>query len=301
MNNNSKNSLSEGEEKKNGKQEEQIIAKALIAGSVCAVVAGSLNPFDVAKIRMQLHTAYFGLPATLKKIVREEGFLGLTKGLEPSMLREISYSSIRFGGYEPLRRVLSTNNEDPRSTTPIVKFSAALLSGGIGSALANPFDLVKTRFQAELPGEKLTYRNTFQAVRQIGLKGLYRGWIITCSRATVLNSAQIGSYDSIKHNLLMEVFGFKEGFLLHLCSSLAAGVITTTAANPFDVIKTRYLSDDRGRYRSISDCVRQTFRQGGIPVFFTGWTPAYLRLGPHTVLSFLLIEEIRSLLGMKTI
>lgn len=218
--------------------EEQVIQKALIAGLVCAVVAGGLNPFDVTKIRLQnqMNNDYKGMLSGMKKIFREEGIRGLSKGLEPSILREITYSSIRIGGYEPIRRVLSYDNENPQYTSPFIKYLAALLCGSIGSALANPLDLIKTRFQALLPEQSLPYRNTLQALRIIfkteGIKGLYRGWIVTCSRASVLNTAQLGSYDSIKHNFLMKIMDMEEGFMLHLWSSMSASIITTTAANP---------------------------------------------------------------------
>ncbi len=220
-------------------KEENVLGKALIAGSVCAVVAGGLNGIDVAKIRQQnqLNKDYNGLINSLRKIYREEGIRGLGKGVEASMWREVTYSSVRIGGYEPVRRALSYDTDDPANTTPLVKFFSALLCGSVGSALANPLDLVKTRFQAVLPNQKSPYTSTFNALTTIfrkenGFAGLYRGWIITCSRASVLNSAQLGSYDSIKHNFLMKVLGMKEGFTLHLCASMAAGIITTTAANP---------------------------------------------------------------------
>jgi hypothetical protein len=48
----------------------------------------------------------------------------------------------------------------------------------------------------------------------------------------VLTSAQLGSYDSIKHNLLMQWLGVKEGFWLHFGVSMISGLITTTASNP---------------------------------------------------------------------
>jgi hypothetical protein len=32
-----------------------------------------------------------------------------------------------------------------------------------------------------------------------------------------------------------------------------------------------------------------------------GWTPAYWRIGPHTVSTLLLIEKVRMLLGLSTL
>ncbi len=84
-----------------------------------------------------------------------------------------------------------------------------------------------------------------------------------------------------------------------------------------DVIKTRYLSDCGKNYTSIVDCVQKTFKGEGFkgfmkvsirsfriyPLvhFFKGWVPAYWRIGPYTVMTLLMIEEVRTFLGMNNI
>lgn len=68
-----------------------------------------------------------------------------------------------------------------------------------------------------------------------------------------------------------------------------------------DVVKTRYLGDLKGRYKSVLDCVLKTYQADGLIGFLRGWTPAYWRLGPHTVLSFIMIEEMRTYLGYNNI
>jgi hypothetical protein len=288
--------------------------KALISGNVCAVVSALLNPFDVTKIRMQNQSksngiVYKGMIDGAFSILREEGITGWCRGMTASMMREITYSSIRLGAYEPIRNILnniSSNNDNTKHTSPFVRFSAALITGGVGAAIANPLDLIKTRFQACLPTEQRPYKNTFDAFRIIysfegGFKGLYKGWIVTSSRSAILTSSQLGAYDSIKHNLLLQKFKMKEGLTVHLVSSLLAGLCTTTATIPFDVIKTRYMSDNSNKYKGILDCVKSSYATDGPKSFFRGWLPAYCRLGPHTVLSFLLIEYIRAYMNLSPI
>jgi Mitochondrial carrier protein len=239
----------------------ELFFKAILAGNVCAVVSAFLNPLDVTKIRMQNQSStssglkYKGMLSGATCILKEEGLAGWAKGLNASMVREVTYSSVRMGAYEPIRAMLTslsqdqnavrstefssnnavTNQQTPTSS-PVVKFTAALISGAVGSAIANPLDIVKTRFQALMPGEKLPYNSLYGAFSEIhrngGMRGLYKGWVVTSSRAAILTSAQLGSYDTIKNNLLIEVFGFQEGFFLHLTASMASGLITTTAANP---------------------------------------------------------------------
>ena len=54
-------------------------------------------------------------------------------------MREASYSTLRLGLYEPIKRNLGSEG------AVWSKFVAGALSGMIGSAIANPADLLKTR------------------------------------------------------------------------------------------------------------------------------------------------------------
>lgn len=58
---------------------------------------------------------------------------------------------MRIGLYEPLKNILGA--EHPETGKPWKKFLAGALAGMIGSAVANPTDLLKIRMMAQPPGE----------------------------------------------------------------------------------------------------------------------------------------------------
>jgi hypothetical protein len=169
----------------------------------------------------------------IRRIWIEERYKGLCRGLSATILRELLYSSIRMGAYEPILHAMSNDTDVP---SPTSKYVSALISGGIGAAIANPTDLVKVKFQSETLEEKLPFQSTIGGFRYIyakeGLRGLYRGSIPTILRAAILTSAQLGSYDTIKNNILKSYFNMSDGYGLYLGTSLIAGLITTTASNP---------------------------------------------------------------------
>lgn len=170
-------------------------------------MAGSAtHPIDTCKIRMQIQKPlpdgskkYKNLIQGIYVIGQEEGLRqGIYKGIEASCMREASYSTLRLGLYEPIKLQFGAE--------PAIwkKFAAAALSGMIGSALANPADLLKTRAQAQPPGE---FKPLMWHVKDIyhnhgGLMGFYTGVGPTVVRATLLNSTKLGTYDSIKHALI---------------------------------------------------------------------------------------------------
>jgi hypothetical protein len=255
---------------------ESYLLKAGIAGSACAIAGAILNPLDVVKIRMQNHSVQSPWPEKsfllgLSKLYQAEGISGLSRGLNATITRELLYSTIRIGAYEPILHTLNYGG-DQQYPSPVIKYSASLLSGAIGAIIANPTDLIKVTFQAQLPSQTLPYQTSLGACLHIyqlnGLLGLWKGCLPTVARAAVVTSAQVGSYDSIKNNLLKRYFQMNDGIPLHFACSLLAGMITTTASNPVDVVKTRYMSDSTGQFKSPLHCVLRTYQEGGLQIFF---------------------------------
>lgn len=294
------------------------LKKALIGGGSCAVAGALLNPVDVVKIRMMNDSPHFPWPqksiwSSMKRLLNEEGLAGCGRGMTATLMRESIYSTLRFGSYEPILHCLHAPNPSNETDLPPpwVKFASALLSGALGAIVANPTDLIKVNLQSVLPPNSsapatpLPYSTALGGLKHVyqteGIRqGLYRGGFFTTARAALLTSAVIGSYDSIKNNLLKKYFGMEDGMFLFVTCSMLAGVITTTAANPVDVLKTRYMSDVTGRYATPMQCAVDTVKEGGVRVFMKGWTPAYMRIAPYTVLAFVLMEQARILFGMKT-
>lgn len=91
--------------------------------------------------------------------------------------------------------------------------------------------------------------------------------------------------------------------ITHFSASLMAGFMATIASSPADVIKTRVMSqpvgpDGRGlHYSSTVDCLRKTVAAEGALSLWKGFLPNFGRLGPHTVIMFLVIEQLRKFFG----
>ena len=85
---------------------------------------------------------YKGLVSGIRLIIAEEGMrFGIYKGIEGALMRESVYSTLRLGLYEPIKRVTGVKKDSGF----FYKFMAGSMSGLVGSAIANPADLLKIR------------------------------------------------------------------------------------------------------------------------------------------------------------
>lgn len=264
------------------------------------------NPLDIIKVRQQLRTQAPGAKASAfwsvgLQMARSEGVMSLMNGLTASMLREVTYSGIRMGTYEYFKNSIHGLAPGALATDGLtLKVLAASVAATLGSAVANPTDLVKVRMQAHYPAGS-PYRSTRHAFasvwREGGLRALYRGTDATTIRGVVLSVSQICAYDQLKQSLKRRGV-MQESLALHFTASMFAGFICSVTSNPVDVVKVRVMNDKERKYRNVLDCVRTMLKQEGPMAFYKGFSMCWARLGTHTVLCFVAFERLRALFGI---
>jgi hypothetical protein len=140
-----------------------------------------------------------------------------------------------------------------------------------GITIANPTDVVKVRLQAEgrlPPGAVRQYSGAFDAYKKIiakdGITGLWRGYSVNVVRNSVINAAELASYDQCKQTVLHYRNG-KDDVATHLISGAMAGFVATLIGSPVDVLKTRVMNTQNGVpvYSGIMDCLTRSIRNDG--------------------------------------
>ncbi|XP_005062303.2 PREDICTED: mitochondrial 2-oxoglutarate/malate carrier protein [Ficedula albicollis] len=115
------------------------------------------------------------------------------------------------------------------------------------------------------------------------------------ARAVVVNAAQLASYSQSKQ-FLLDSGHFRDDILCHFCASMISGLVTTAASMPVDIVKTRIQNmrtiDGKPEYRNGLDVLIKVVRYEGFFSLWKGFTPYYARLGPHTVLTFIFLEQM---------
>ncbi|KAJ7964586.1 Mitochondrial substrate carrier family protein [Quillaja saponaria] len=154
-----------------------------VGGGWAGITAASVTyPLDLVRTRLAAQTNviyYRGLWHALQTIVKEEGILGLYKGLGATLLGVGPSIAISFSVYETLRSFWHSHR--PHDSTVPVSLACGSLSGIVSSTSTFPLDLVRRRKQLEGAGGRARVYTTglFGIFRHIiwteGVRGLYRG------------------------------------------------------------------------------------------------------------------------------
>lgn len=114
------------------------------AGLGNAISAAFTNPADIVKVRQQLlvDKSRANFVGITRDMIRKEGVRSLWNGVTASCLRELTYSTVRFGLYETFKDAYARALGVADSSFAL-KALSGISSGAIGSAFACPTDLVK--------------------------------------------------------------------------------------------------------------------------------------------------------------
>lgn len=278
------------------------IGRWYFGGTASAMAACCTHPLDLLKVHLQTQQhGKIGLVSMGVKVFKTDGILGLYNGLSASILRQLTYSLTRFGIYETVKKELLAKNDG----APMPFYQKVLVAGFAGMSggfVGTPADLVNVRMQndVKLPkDQRRNYKHGFDGLWQVykneGAPRLMSGATMASSRAVLVTIGQLAFYDQIKY-LVMKTGYAKDNLPTHFLCSFLAGAIATFLTMPLDVMKTRMMNAKPGQYASLIACGVDIAKNGPMG-FFKGFIPAFVRLGPHTILTFVFFEQIRQNFG----
>lgn len=254
-----------------------------------------VQPLDLIKTRMQLGGGGRSSFTVAGEIIAREGFFSLYTGLSAGLLRQATYTTTRLGVYNYLFDYYRETNAGA-SPGFAMKTLLGIVAGSVGAFVGTPAEVALIRMTADgrLPKEqRRNYKNVVDALMRIvkeeGVLKLWRGAAPTVMRAMVVNAAQLSTYSQARE---MFVGYVPDGVRLHFCASMVSGLVTTIASMPVDIIKTRIQNAAKGQ--SQLSIVTGLLKNEGVFSLWKGFLPYYARLGPHTVLTFIFLEQLNS-------
>lgn len=301
----------------------------------CGSVAGAIGaafvyPIDLVKTRMQnqrsgklssMAIGAVGATDTLRsppllyrnsldcfrKVVVGEGVFGLYRGLLPQLVGVAPEKAIKLTMNDLVRKLLRDTN------TGQLSLSSEIVAGGCAGAsqvvFTNPLEIVKIRLQVQGEAIRLNPAHVPMGagaiVRELGLRGLYKGASACLLRDIPFSAIYFTVYAHLKTDLFHEgrvtATGEKKRLspLELLSAGALAGMPASYLATPADVIKTRLQVVPRPgqqAYSGIADATRKIASQEGLTAFFKGGPARVLRSSPQFGVTLLAYELIQRLL-----
>ncbi|KAK8745523.1 hypothetical protein OTU49_000241 [Cherax quadricarinatus] len=277
------------------------------------------NPMDVLKTRMQLQgelkarghytLIYKNIIHAGIAVAKNDGILGLQKGLVPALGYQVVMNGIRFGLYQKiLDSEIITRADGSVSTMGCIAAGAGV--GVVGGFIGSPLYLVKTHLQSQAAesiavGHQHKHQGFMPALwgiaKKEGIRGLWRGAVSSIPRVGVGSASQLFTYSKSKDWLEQYGFYARDSWQSTFFGAMASGLVIASCMSPFDVIATRIYNqglDTQGRgllYKGITDCILKTLKTEGVWGFYKGWTAIYLRIGPHSFLNLIFWDLLQSL------
>lgn len=225
-------------------------------------------------------------------------------------------NSIIFGVYGSCIRFLQPEGGSNKLYNSII---AGAASGTVQCSICIPTELIKLRMQLQNIGHEapphgiLSTLSKKQATRSghkyigplgtainivntNGVKGLYKGSVVTVWREAPAFATYFATYDHLCQRLATNDHSL-EPVVVCMAGGLS-GMLAWVVTYPFDVVKSRVQSDGLGgtklQYRGMIDCFRKSYMEdGGVRVFFRGINATLLRAFPVNAATFLTVELIQ--------
>ncbi|KAI1410502.1 mitochondrial 2-oxodicarboxylate carrier 1 [Hypoxylon sp. FL1857] len=252
----------------------------------------TMYPLDVVKTRVQLQTgkgtgadSYNGMLDCFQKIVRNEGFSRLYRGITAPILMEAPKRATKFAANDEWGKFYrkAFGAEKMNQSLSILTGASA---GATESFVVVPFELVKIRLQDKASAGKYTGMIDVVAktIKNEGVLAMYNGLESTMWRHILWNAGYFGCIFQVKE--LLPKAETKKGEIVNgLISGSVGGTVGTILNTPMDVVKSRIQNSPKvpgqiPKYNWAWGACATVMKEEGFGALYKGFLPKVLRLGP---------------------
>ncbi|CAL5401444.1 unnamed protein product [Camellia sinensis] len=173
-----------------------------------------------------------------------------------------------------------------------------ILSCGLTHMAVTPLDLVKCNIQID-PSKYKSISYGFGVLwKAQGVKGFFRGWVLTLLGYSAQGACKFGFYEFFKKyysDIAGPEYAVKYKTLIYLAGSASAEVIADVALCPFEAVKVR-VQTQPGFARGLSDGFPKFIQSEGTLGLYKGIVPLWGRQIPYTMMNFASFETIVEML-----
>lgn len=184
----------------------------IAAGATTGAVGSAIfNPIDVVRIRMQGANPYPSTLGAFGAIAREEGVLGLWRGIDVCMARAALLSGSQLATYDTTKRWMK--DRGVMHEGPALHFTASFVSGVVAQTVTQPVDTLKTLVMANGGNRgngrgngSGTLATLGKLLARSGPIGLYRGYWPAMARQGPVMVIQMPIVEQFRKALGLDYF-----------------------------------------------------------------------------------------------
>ena len=182
------------------------VACRIAAGATTGAVGSAIfNPIDVVRIRMQGASPYPSTLGAFGAIAREEGIVGLWRGMDVCVARAALLSGSQLATYDTTKRWMK--DQGVMSEGPALHFTASFMSGVVAQTVTQPVDTLKTLVMANIGANGGgTWATLRKLLARSGPIGLYRGYWPAMARQGPVMVIQMPIVEQFRKALGLDYF-----------------------------------------------------------------------------------------------
>jgi len=295
-----------------------LTARDVLINGISGGIGGAIEicitfPFEFAKTQQQLdpqkwkgktfvdcwkdtYRTFGGFP---------NGFFALYRGLPPLVVFNVPRVAARFAAAE-------FTNQKLREHQPhlglITRNIIAGFAGGFSEAvLVTTYqETMKVRLIHDRLSPNPRFKGTVHGISTIlkeqGVLGVYKGLFATILKQGSNQMIRFPVYYYLKNLLCANPNqGFSQnGYILGNIQGIsvgaAAGAASVIGNTPIDVIKTKMQGFEAHKYRNIFHCMACVWKEDGVKGFYKGMGARMGRVSCDVAITFLVVDEITSLM-----
>jgi solute carrier family 25 S-adenosylmethionine transporter 26 len=242
-----------------------------------------LFPIDTIKTRIQatIHGQTNYAKATNSKF----------SGLKSQIIGSFPSAAAFFSTYDLTKHIFIKRLDIKYHT--LAHMLAAIAGECSAALIRNPFELVKQNLQIG------RYNHIIEAVSDIycknGVRGLYRGYVITVTREIPFGLIQYPLYEYLK-----KLKGKQESPFSYSICGAQAGAIAAFLTTPIDVVKTRIMTANDLSFRHAITTAKLIYNNEGLTKFYSGVHLRVLYISIGGLFFFGVNEYFKDFLGFQT-
>ncbi|XP_075434617.1 mitochondrial adenyl nucleotide antiporter SLC25A25 isoform X1 [Ascaphus truei] len=279
----------------------------LVAGGGAGAVSRTCTaPLDRLKVLMQVHASRsnnMSIAGGFSHMIREGGFRSLWRGNGINVIKIAPESAIKFMAYEQIKRLIGSDQVTLRIHERLV---AGSLAGAIAQSSIYPMEVLKTRMALRRTGQ---YQGMMDCAKKIllkeGVSAFYKGYVPNMLGIIPYAGIDLAVYETLKNAWLQRYATSSADpgvFVLLACGTMSS-TCGQLASYPLALVRTRMqaqASIEGAPQESMSKLFQHILKTEGAFGLYRGLAPNFMKVIPAVSISYVVYENLKLTLGVKS-